>query len=75
MPFDQPSVKPVVFGVMDWLYDGRYVFDASSGAAQTSLFEGAKNPTTVQEARDRWWNAYERAQGDADEFYRLLLTE
>ncbi len=72
MPFVQEEVLPVVFNMLDWLYDGRLVFDASSGAAIVNT-EGVANPMTVQQARDRFWKAYDGAQGDTEEFYRLYL--
>ena len=70
MPFDTTTMQVTVNNVLDWLWDGQN-YD------QTALLtsggrEGAQARATAAKLRERYWDAYWQANGDKDEFHRLL---
>jgi len=68
---DQSTALPVTFKLLDWLYDGRYVFSGEGSAASMDMTD-VKNPASIPVLHDKYWNAWWNANGDRDEFYRLL---
>ncbi|MCP4686204.1 MAG: hypothetical protein GY867_12265 [bacterium] len=69
MPFDTTTMQVTVNNVLDWMWDGHNYEQLTqlSGAGKGSLIQ-----TSAAEAKERYWNAYFNANGDKDEFYRLL---
>jgi hypothetical protein len=67
---EQSTMLPVVYDMLDWFYDG-YIYNNVGSAAKMDL-TGVTSPASVDELREKYWNAWWNANGDAEEFYRLL---
>lgn len=71
MPFDTTTMQVTVNNVLDWLWDGQN-YD------QTGTLSSARNRASSQAAataavlQEHYWNSYWNANGDKEEFYRLL---
>jgi len=69
MAFDTTTMQVTVNNVLDWLWDGH---NYDQAGLLTRAGRGSQTQATVAEAKDHYWNAYFNANGDKDEFYRLL---
>lgn len=70
MAFKDATMQLTVNANLDWLYDGFML--RHGGVAAGAGKERPIRPTTASAMNDRYWNAYWRANGDADEFYRII---
>ncbi len=70
MAFEETSMQVTVNNVLDWMWDGHnydQTVQLGSAGKGSSLAK-----TTAAELKDQYWNAYFNADGDMEEFYRLL---
>lgn len=67
MAFKDSTMQTTVNNLLSWLYDGFFVRPGAQAGKERPI-----KPTTAAALGEVYWQCYWNANGDAEEFYRLL---